>query len=360
MPAYKYTLKDGKTIRWYANFYYTDWTGEKKHACKRGFSTQREAKEYERNFIDQLGKSSDILFSNLVENYLEDMKHRLKATTMAGKEYLITKKLVPYFGKLKIRDIDAIVIRKWQNEIMTLTDDNGELYSQTYIKTIHNQLSAIFNYAVKHYGLSQNPCRAAGSIGKSHAEEMKIWTQEEFEKAIAYEKKSAFKLAYNVLFYSGIREGELLALTPADILPSMQIDVNKTFAVINGEEIINTPKTIRSKRRVAIPKFLYDDILHYISKLGGIGNNERIFLFTKSTLGREFKRIAAQAELEPIRVHDLRHSHASMLINMGEEIIEISRRLGHESVKTTSDTYGHLYPDKDIKLASRINDMKRE
>ena len=112
MPAYKYTLKDGKTIRWYANFYYTDWTGEKKHACKRGFSTQREAKEYERNFIDQLGKSSDILFSNLVENYLEDMKHRLKATTMAGKEYLITKKLVPYFGKLKIRDIDAIVIRK--------------------------------------------------------------------------------------------------------------------------------------------------------------------------------------------------------------------------------------------------------
>lgn len=359
MPAYKYTLKDGKTTRWYANFYYTDWTGEKKHACKRGFLTQREAKEYERNFLDQLGKSSDILFSNLVENYLDDMKHRLKVTTMAGKEYLITKKLVPYFGKLKVRDIDAITIRKWQNEIMTLTDDNGEPYSQTYIKTIHNQLSAIMNYAVKHYGLAQNPCRAAGSIGKSHAEEMNIWTQEQFETAIALEQKTAYRLAFNILFYSGIREGELLALTPADVLPTMQLDICKTFAVIKGEEIINTPKTIRSKRKVAIPRFLYDDINNYINKLGGIAPTERIFMFTKSSLGREFKRITALAGLEPIRVHDLRHSHASMLINMGEELLEISRRLGHESVKTTSDTYGHLYPDKDIKLASRINDMKR-
>lgn len=94
MPAYKYTLKDGKTTRWYDNFYYTDWTGKKKHACKGGFMTQREDKEHERNFLDQLGKSSDILFSNLIENYLEDMRHHLKITTMTGKEYLITKKLV--------------------------------------------------------------------------------------------------------------------------------------------------------------------------------------------------------------------------------------------------------------------------
>lgn len=359
MPAYKYTLKDGKTTKWYANFYYTDWTGEKKHACKRGFSTQREAKEYERDFLDQLRKSSDILFANLVENYMEDMRHRLKATTMASKEHLIEKKLIPYFGKLKVCDIDAISIRKWQNEIMSLTDEDGEKYSQTYIKSINNQLSAIMNYAVKHYGLSQNPCRAAGSIGKSHAEEMNIWTQEEFEKAVSFEKKSAYRLAFNILFYAGIREGELLALTPSDVLPTMQLDICKTFAVVKGEQIVHSPKTIRSKRKVAIPNFLYDEINTYINKLGGIKSNERIFLFTKSALSREFKRIAELAGLEPIRVHDLRHSHASMLINMGEELLEISRRLGHESVKTTSDTYGHLYPDKDIKLASRINDLKR-
>ena len=98
MPAYKYTLKNGKTM-WYANFYYTDWTGEKKHICKRGFSTQREAKEYERTFMDQQNATSDILFSSLVTNYLEDMEHRLKPTTMENKRFIIDTKLLPYFGR---------------------------------------------------------------------------------------------------------------------------------------------------------------------------------------------------------------------------------------------------------------------
>lgn len=109
MPAYKYTLKDGKTM-WYANFYYTDWTGAKKHVCKRGFKTQREAKEYERAFLDQQHTSSDILFSSLVENYMEDMRHRLKPTTIANKEHLIRTKLLPYFGNTKICDIDTIKV----------------------------------------------------------------------------------------------------------------------------------------------------------------------------------------------------------------------------------------------------------
>lgn len=89
MPAYKYTLKNGKAM-WYANFYYTDWTSERKHICKRGFKTQREAKEYEHSFLDQQNYSSDISFSGLVENYLEDMSHRLKPTTMANKKNIIS------------------------------------------------------------------------------------------------------------------------------------------------------------------------------------------------------------------------------------------------------------------------------
>lgn len=358
MPAYKYTLKDGKTTKWYANFYYTDWTGKKQHACKRGFSTQREAKEYERNFIDQLHRNTDILFSNLVENYMEDMSHRLKATTIASKQHIIEKKLLPFFGKLKVCDIDTIAIRKWQNEIMSYKDDNGEPYSQTYIKTINNQMSAIMNYASKHYGLLINPCRAAGSMGKNHAEEMNIWTKEQFHEVIQCEQKSAYRLAFDILFYSGIREGELLALTPADILPTMQLDINKTFAVVKGKQVVQTPKTAKSKRTVAIPEFLYNEINEYIEKLYGIKKDERIFMFTKSSLLNELKRASAKAGIEPIRVHDLRHSHASMLIDMGFDLLEISRRLGHESAKTTSDTYGHLYPDRDTKLASRLNEMR--
>lgn len=220
MPAYKYTLKNGKTTLWYANFYYTDWTGTKKHVCKRGFKTQREAKEYERAFIDQQKNTNDISFSSLVDNYLEDMSHRLKPTTMENKKYIIEGKLIPFFGNLRICDIDTIKVRKWQNELIAYRDENGKPFSQTYLKSVNIQLSALMNYAVAHYNLSSNPCRIAGSIGKKNADEMKIWTQEQYEQFSQAVQKSSMKLAFDILFYTGIRSGELLALTPADILPT--------------------------------------------------------------------------------------------------------------------------------------------
>lgn len=359
MPAYKYTLKDGKTTLWYANFYFTDWTGARKHVCKRGFKTQREAKEYERSFLEQEKSTSDILFSSLVENYLEDMSHRLKPTTMENKRFIIAGKLLPYFGNIKVCDIDTIKVRKWQNELISYRDADGNPFSQTYLKTVNNQLSAIMNYAVTHYRLPANPCRAAGSIGRSKADEMNIWTQSQYEQFSSAIRKSSVKLAFDILFYTGIRSGELLALTPADILPSKRIDITKNYAKVKGEELFLKPKTPKAKRCISIPDFLYDDIRAYISKLYGIEKGDRIFYFTKSALDKEIKRVAAKAGLPTIRVHDLRHSHASMLIEMGFAPLEIADRLGHESVKTTLDTYSHLYPDKDQMLADRLNQFRR-
>ncbi|MBR1740260.1 MAG: site-specific integrase [Lachnospiraceae bacterium] len=312
MPAYKYTLKDGKTTLWRAKFYVTDWTGTKKQICKRGFKTQREAKDFERNYLEQLKTSSDIMFSELVENYMEDMSHRLKPTTMATKKHLIETKIIPYFAKLKTCDIDTIRIRKWQNELLGYRDEKGKPFSQTYLKTIHNQLSAILNYAVSHYGLRTNPCHAAGSIGKGHADEMRFWTQKEYEIFSKAVQKSAIKLAFDILFYSGIREGELLALTPKDILSDKKIDINKNYAKIDGEELFLIPKTDKSNRIISIPDFLYDDIQEYISKLYGIKNTDRIFYFTRSALQKDIKYYAEKAGLKPIRVHDLRHSHVSL------------------------------------------------
>lgn len=359
MPAYKYILKDGKTVRWRAKFYTTDWTGTKKQICKRGFKTQREAKEYERLYLDQQNTTSDILFSSLVENYLEDMEHRLKPTTMENKRFIIEGKLIPYFGKLKVCDIDTIKVRKWQNELISYRDDEGKPFSQTYLKTVNNQLSALLNYAVTHYRLPSNPCRMAGSMGKSKADEMSIWTQEQYEQFSNIIQKSSLKLAFDILFYTGIRSGELLALTPTDILPSKRININKSYTKINGEELFLEPKTPKAKRSISIPDFLYDDIQGYIAKLYGIEKGDRIFYFTKSGLDKEMKSAAKKAGLPPIRVHDLRHSHASMLIELGFSPLEISNRLGHESVKTTLDTYSHLYPDKDQVLADRLNQFRR-
>lgn len=359
MPAYKYTLKNGK-ILWYANFYYTDWTGKKQHVCKRGFKTQKEAKEYERSFTDKLKNSSDILFSSLIENYIEDMKHRLKPTTMETKEYLINEKILPYFQRLKISEIDTIAVSKWQNLMISYRDENGRPYSQTYLKTIHNQLSAIMNYAIKHYRLPSNPCRVVGSIGKSKADSMQIWTQEEYEIFSKNIAKSSFKLAFDILFYTGMRIGELLALTPADILPSMRIDINKNYAKVKGKELLLAPKSYKAKRCISIPEFIYDDIQNYISKLYEIEKDEQIFYFSKSGIEKEMDRIINKCGLKKIRIHDLRHSHVSMLIELGFSPLEIKERVGHESIKTTLDTYSHLYPDKDIKLADRLNQLRKK
>jgi integrase len=348
MPAFK----DEERKTWYASFYYTDWTGQKKRKLKRGFKKRQDALDYERDFLQKQRMSSDISFSNLVENYLEDMGTRLRTTTLANKKSLIEIKILPFFGKLPINTIKATHIRKWQNQLLSSN------YAPTYIKSINNQLTAIFNYAVKYYGLPSNPCHLAGSVGKKEAESMLIWTVDEFNKFIKCEDKPAAKLAFEILFWSGIRLGELLALTPNDIQPDKMININKSYTRLAGEDIISEPKTPKSKRIIPIPDFLYDNIQQYIKSLYEIGNNERIFYFTKSYLKKEIERCSKLAGVKVIRIHDLRHSHASLLIELGYNILLISERLGHEKVETTWNTYSHLYPNKQVKLASELNDFK--
>lgn len=360
MPAYK----DKKRGTWYVNFYYQDWTGTTKQKRKRGFKREKDAKEWERNFLNSLQVNTDITFSNLVENYMEDLETRLKPTTIETKRNIIDGKITPFFAKLKIADIDELLVRRWQNELLNYRDKNGNSYSETYLKTINNQLAAIMNYATIYYKLQRNPCRAVGSIGKSKADsmKMKIWTLDEFEQFISYEKKTAGHLAFNILFWSGIREGELLALTRNDFtyngIDEYRININKNFEIVKGTRYILTPKTDSSIRSVTIPQFLYQEVLEYYSGLYEPEAEQRLFYFTKSYLLSEIKRVAKLAELEPIRVHDLRHSHASLLIEMGFNILMIAQRLGHEKVETTWQTYAHLYPDKDKMLATQLHTVK--
>lgn len=170
--------------------------------------------------MNTLLANSDITFAALVENYMEDLAARLKPATMETRRHIIETKLLPFFGKKKICDINELSVRRWQNDLLDYGDDKGEPYSDTYFKTINNQLSAIMNYAMVYYKLQKNPCRAVGSIGKANADAMKIWTLDQFEQFIGYESKAAGRLVFNVLFWSGIREGNFWRL-PGTISFSM-------------------------------------------------------------------------------------------------------------------------------------------
>ena len=196
--------KEEKTNTWRVIYRYTDWNGERKQSQKRGFKTKREAQSWEREQLNKLGGDLDMNFKSFVEHYSEDMQTRLKENTWETKKHIIDKKLVPYFGKLKMCNITAQQIITWQNKLIDYRDDKGKPYSPVYLKTIHNQLSAIFNHAVRYYKLKENPCQKAGSMGKKKNREMLFWTKDEYLKfADVMMDKPLSYYAFEMLYWTG-------------------------------------------------------------------------------------------------------------------------------------------------------------
>ena len=192
MPA----TRDGKT--WRSQFYYEDWQGIRHKKNKRGFKTKAEAEEWERNFRQQQRKDLDINFENFVEIYFADMENRLRESTIKNKRYVFDLKVTPYFKKKKMCEIKTSDIRAWQNELIK------QGYAPTYLKSINNQLAALFNYAVRYYDLKDNPCRKAGSIGKSKADDMEFWTKQEFKQFLpSMDKKPEARMAFMLLYWTG-------------------------------------------------------------------------------------------------------------------------------------------------------------
>lgn len=342
---------------WEVRVYYKDHTGKLKQKHKRGFKTKREAKEWEEQFTAKQSCNLDMTFQSFWELYREDMTQRLRENTVRSKDYIVELKIIPYFGKKKIVDITAADVRRWQNDIMK------KGYAPTYLKTINNQLSAIFNYAVRYYDLPKNPCQQAGSMGKGKAEEMQFWTQEEFETFIESVKdKPVTYYAFLVMYWTGVRVGELLALTLADFdAEKKTLSITKSCQRIKGRDVVTEPKTAKGKRVITLPDFLVAELEEYISRLYGMTKNDRLFMITKSYLEKEMSRGVKLSGVKKIRLHDIRHSHASLLISkLGAQPNLVAERLGHEKIETTLATYSHLYPNQARKLADQLNDLMDE
>ena len=299
MPA----TRDGKT--WRSQFYYEDWQGVRHKKNKRGFKTKAEAEEWERNFRQQQRKDLDINFENFVEIYFADVENRLRESTIRNKRYVFDLKVTPYFKKKKMCEIKTSDIRAWQNELIK------QGYAPTYLKSINNQLAALFNYAVRYYDLKDNPCRKAGSIGKSKADDMEFWTKQEFKQFLpSMDKKPEARMAFMLLYWTGIRIGELLALTYEDIdLEKRIISISKSYQRLDGKDVITPPKTPKSNRKITIPPFLAEELKEYCSHLYGIMSNERMFRFTKSYMEHEIVRGIKETGVKRIRIHDLRHPY---------------------------------------------------
>ena len=316
--------KDKTTGMWMAQWYEVDAYGKKKRCKKRGFKTAREAKKYEYEKSLKVEGSMNMLLKDFVDVYFEDKKNELKERTCENKRDMMNRHIIPYFGDLKINDITPAQITKWQNEMCT------KGYSDSYLRMLQNQLTCLFTHATRIYDLQNNPCKKVKRMGKSDSRRVTFWT--------------------------GMREGELLALTKGDIdFTNNKIHITKTYYRANGEDVITTPKTEQSIRTIDIPNFLKSEIKEYCQRKYAFLDDERLFPIGAEAVQHKMKRMIEKAGVPKIRVHDIRHSHVSYLINQGVEPLIIKERLGHKDIKITMNTYGHLYPNQQKQVAEMLD-----
>lgn len=324
----------------------------KKEKKKEGFHTKKEAKEYEYTFKSTTATHCNIKFQYFIEIYMKDCTSRLKQTTMRSKQYMIETHIIPYFSEYELSSITPVIIRKWQ--VTLLTKD----YSQTYLKTLHTQLSAILNYACKYYQLSINPIHLCESIGSSRTATIQFWTYQEFYQFQEVIQDIKDKTIFHTLFWTGMRIGELQALTLEDLdLEGNIILIQKNYARLHRKDIITEPKTPKSKRSIAIPDFLNDILQVYLSDFSPEDSFSRIFPVSKDYLYHKMRRYSTLSGIKNIKLHSFRHSHASQLIELGFSPLLISERLGHESVQTTLRIYSHLYPNKQMEIVEKLESL---
>lgn len=356
LPAFR---DESGNKTWFCKFNYTNWRGEKLTKKKRGFLTKKEALKWEKEFLNQHSESIEMSFREFFELYKRDRKPRIRENTWRTKEAIVNQKILPYIGDLMLNEINNVTIIQWQNELMKIKDKNGKKYSPTYLRTIHAQLSSILNHACRYYNLKTNVARDVGSMGEKEADEMLFWTQDEYERFIeAIKDKPESFYAFELLYWCGLRMGELLALTKEKFdFERHTLKIDESLQRIDGKNVITAPKTKKSIRKIVMPEFLTEEIKEYIDSFYKLKAKDLIFNFSKSYLHHEMDRGSKKSQVKRIRIHDLRHSHVSLLIELGFSATAIADRVGHESIDITY-RYAHLFPSKQKEMALSLTQVR--
>lgn len=327
MPVYKDEKGRGT---WYVSLRYMDWTGARKTHKKRGFPTKREAQEYERNFLTKDHKAKGYTVKMLYEDYRKDFAERLRPSTIVSRDYMFRKHIEPFFGDMEIVNVTPAIVRNW---LM----GRRKYLAPSSVSVLKAMVSSMFNFAIVYYGHSYNPFSVVRPPDKVEKRATQIWTPQEFEQVVQY-ASSKYKPLLYFLFYSGARIGEALALTFGDI-EGNTVHINKTMSVATKDLIPAPPKTRTSVRDIALPRFVMD----MIKPPYNVQSTDRVYPIHREAVRRALGIAAKKAGIPRIRLHDLRHSHASYLM-AHFPIPAVSKRLGHANSQITMSTYAHAMP----------------
>lgn len=344
--------KDKKRGTWYYSVYVDVSNGKQKRFMKRGFKTKKEARDAEIDFLYNFDvvDEENMKFDDISEEYLQWYKVRRKKSSYTKIESLMRIRILPFFKEKYVKEITNRDVTRFHNELLAK-------FSVSSAKRTHAALSAVLNYAIRQDYLSANVAREVGNIDVKENKRMEFWTLEEFKKFISVVDDLMYRTFFMTLYFSGMRKGEQLALRWADIdFENNIINVDKT-TYFND---ITSPKTQSSVRKLKMPQ-------HTMTLLGELKlrfpNKPDYFVFgevynhlSETTIDVHYNDYVDEAGVKRIRLHDFRHSHASYLINKGNDIQIVSKRLGHQNTSTTYDVYAHLYPNAEDEAIKNMED----
>ncbi|KRN83828.1 hypothetical protein IV75_GL000993 [Carnobacterium maltaromaticum] len=352
-------------------------TNKQKRFQKKNISTKEEAIQIEMNArlfkLNDISKSDNLTIDNLFNLMLkENIKEDVKQSYVSSQQYNFKAHIQPYFEHSTIKKVQRDDIIKFRDYLQS----NEKKLSNNTVNKIMILLKKIFDSAIKVDLITDNPCLHLKKL-KVDKKKMQFWTITEYKDFINSidDKDKHYKYLFTTLFFTGMRIGEALALTWNDInFATGEINVTKTTSIIRGETIISEPKTKASIRRITINRKLVDELFFWKEKqqhilesyLMTVDNNTQVYQFqpkatNKDMVHKKFKYyLKKNPHIKVIRIHDLRHSHVALLINLSngrEEYDTIKERLGHSSITTTIDTYSHLYPNKQKSVSDPLDDF---
>lgn len=343
-----------------------DITGKKIQKYKSGFKTKKEAREEYSKII--LMSTSDIIedknnnkvmFKDYIsEIFLPYYKTQVKIRTYENRLTNINKHF-KYFDTFEINKIEPIHVQTWQLSMI-------QYLSPSYVRSVQGLFSLAMDRAVVLGIAKTNPSKIIGNV-KKQKNEVDFWTKDEFEKVISYIYTEDYYqhflfVSLWFLFMTGMRIGEATAIQWSDInFDTKILSINKNLYYKNQMNYTFVePKTKASRRQIVLDDITISHLQNWHQIQQNVIQTDFVMSYNgiptqKHTISHAITRYAKLAGVHRIRIHGLRHSHASLLISMGESPLIIKDRLGHEDIQTTLGTYGHLYPNSNYEVASRLN-----
>lgn len=358
----------GKNKLWSVRFDILE-NGEKITKRLSGFTKKKDAEAAFMNYMNKYQEmlkltnpDTNILYCNFKEvfsNYLDYKKDKIKESSYYDFVKLSEKHILPYFENYKIIDVTKPIILQWQSKLTNLG------YSYKYKSKIRGILFSFFKFLSLYYDIDNIMQKIENFKKPNIKKEMSIWSLEEFNSFIKeIEDDILYKTFFYFLYYTGCRLGEVLALNYNDFdfkNKTVNICKNVTTKVFNNIYLVTTPKNYSSYRKIILPDILIEVLNTYITATPNIKNHSFFFGDTKplsdKTIYRKLKMYSNKADIPLIRIHDFRHSHASLLIENGANIVLVSKRLGHANTEQTLNTYTHLFPNSEQELIDKLNQV---